>query len=159
MPSHPSQLCLLGFRSPMADAEFGGMSIKEVEIEGKHKPLQPHWYEVYVQPCIAELLGATLFIFIGCSSVIENVESTGRLQPALAHGLALGLNIAFLGNIRYGGCVALGWRGALLLLGGQTDRLLCLLSHLFSIAPCNSIVLPYFAKNAPLCDSHNPFPS
>ncbi|XP_019368319.1 PREDICTED: aquaporin-8 [Gavialis gangeticus] len=86
----------------MADAEFGGMSIKEVEIEGKRKPLQPHWYELYVQPCIAELLGSTLFIFIGCSSVIENVESTGRLQPALAHGLALGLNIAFLGNISGG---------------------------------------------------------
>uniref|UniRef100_A0A7M4F0D1 Aquaporin 8 n=1 Tax=Crocodylus porosus TaxID=8502 RepID=A0A7M4F0D1_CROPO len=82
--------------------EFGGMSIKEVEIEGKHKPLQPHWYEVYVQPCIAELLGSTLFIFIACCSVIENVESTGRLQPALAHGLALGLNIAFLGNISGG---------------------------------------------------------
>ncbi|KYO41090.1 aquaporin-8 isoform B [Alligator mississippiensis] len=80
--------------SPMADAEFGGMSIKEVEIEGKHKPLQPHWYEVYVQPCIAELLGATLFIFIGCSSE----RSGGHFNPAvsLAAWLIGGLNIVLL---------------------------------------------------------------
>lgn len=55
----------------------------------------------YVQPCLAELLGSTLFIFIGCLSVVENVSSTGRLQPALAHGLALGIVIAVLGEIRY----------------------------------------------------------
>ncbi|KFV72498.1 Aquaporin-8, partial [Struthio camelus australis] len=67
--------------------------------EVKCQPPKPHWYERYVQPCVAELLGSTLFIFICCSSVIENVEGTGRLQPALAHGLALGLNIAILGNI------------------------------------------------------------
>ncbi|KAG5279925.1 hypothetical protein AALO_G00083060 [Alosa alosa] len=47
----------------------------------------------YVQPCLAELLGSMLFIFIGCLSVVENVNGTGRLQPALAHGLALGIVI------------------------------------------------------------------
>ncbi|XP_039346148.1 aquaporin-8 isoform X2 [Mauremys reevesii] len=86
----------------MSDLEFGGMSIKEVEMDGKYKPPQPHWYELYAQPCVAELLGSALFIFIGCASVIENVDGTGRLQPALAHGLALGLIIAILGNISGG---------------------------------------------------------
>lgn len=58
------------------------------------------WYERRVQPCLAELLGSTLFIFIGCLSVIEHWPDTGPLQPALAHGLGLGLVIATLGNIR-----------------------------------------------------------
>ncbi|XP_004691766.2 PREDICTED: aquaporin-8 [Condylura cristata] len=60
------------------------------------------WYERFVQPCLVELLGSALFIFIGCLSVIENGQDTGRLQPALAHGLALGLLIATLGNISGG---------------------------------------------------------
>nr|ULB38345.1 aquaporin 8 [Squalus acanthias] len=59
-------------------------------------------YERYLQPCVVELLGSALFIFFGCLSVVENVEGTGRLQPALAHGLALGLIIAILGNISGG---------------------------------------------------------
>uniref|UniRef100_A0AAY5L9A9 Aquaporin-4 n=1 Tax=Esox lucius TaxID=8010 RepID=A0AAY5L9A9_ESOLU len=60
------------------------------------------WFESYVQPCLGELLGSSLFIFIGCLSVIENTEGTGRLQPALAHGLALGIVIAVLGQISGG---------------------------------------------------------
>lgn len=58
-------------------------------------------FKFYGQPCIAELLGTTLFIFVGCMSVIENSPQTGRLQPALAHGLALGIVIALFGEIRY----------------------------------------------------------
>jgi hypothetical protein len=57
-------------------------------------------FQRYIQPCLAELLGSSLFIFVGCLSVIENTEGTGRLQPALAHGLALGIVIAVLGEIR-----------------------------------------------------------
>ncbi|NXI96842.1 AQP8 protein, partial [Psophia crepitans] len=71
----------------------------DIDIDIKPKSLRPHWYELYIQPCVAELLGSTLFIFIGCLSVVEDVEGTGRLQPALAHGLALGLTIAILGDI------------------------------------------------------------
>ncbi|NXI50417.1 AQP8 protein, partial [Chloroceryle aenea] len=63
------------------------------------KPPRPHWYERYIQPCVAELLGSALFVFIGCLSVVEDTGSTGRLQPALAHGLALGLAIAITGGI------------------------------------------------------------
>ncbi|NXY81347.1 AQP8 protein, partial [Alcedo cyanopectus] len=68
-------------------------------IEVQSKPPRPHWYERYVQPCVAELLGSALFVFIGCLSVIEDTVNTGRLQPALAHGLALGLAIAIMGGI------------------------------------------------------------
>ncbi|NXL63124.1 AQP8 protein, partial [Chordeiles acutipennis] len=70
-----------------------------MDIEVKPKPVQPHWYERYIQPCVAELLGTTLFIFVGCLSVIEDTEGTGRLQPALVHGLAAGLTIAILGDV------------------------------------------------------------
>ncbi|NXF63904.1 AQP8 protein, partial [Ciccaba nigrolineata] len=73
---------------------------KEVlDMDIQSKPSQPHWYERCVQPCVAELLGSALFIFIGCLSVVEDTGDTGRLQPALAHGLALGLTIAVLGDI------------------------------------------------------------
>ncbi|XP_040448887.1 aquaporin-8 [Falco naumanni] len=87
----------------MAAAKFDHPALKEtMDIDIEPKPLRPHWYERYVQPCVAELLGSTLFIFIGCLSVVEDATNTGRLQPALAHGLALGLTIAILGNISGG---------------------------------------------------------
>ncbi|NWR66533.1 AQP8 protein, partial [Bucorvus abyssinicus] len=68
-------------------------------IDLQPKPSRPHCYERYVQPCVAELLGSALFIFIGCLSDINNTTGTGMLQPALAHGLALGISIAILGEI------------------------------------------------------------
>lgn len=52
------------------------------------------------QPCVAELVGTTFFVFIGCVSVIENVEATGRLQPALVHGLAVAVLVACMAEIR-----------------------------------------------------------
>lgn len=58
-------------------------------------------FESYLQPCLAELLGSALFIFVGCCSVVQNSATTGLLQPALAHGLALVVVIAVLGEIRY----------------------------------------------------------
>ncbi|XP_069840090.1 aquaporin-8 [Dendropsophus ebraccatus] len=86
----------------MTDTELGNMTFKEMEeMEAKREP-KPHWFEVYVQPCIAELLGTALFVFIGCLSVIENFPYTGVIQPALAHGVALGLTIAILGGISGG---------------------------------------------------------
>lgn len=57
-------------------------------------------FERYVQPCLAELLGSTLFIFAGCASVMGNVGISGSVQPALAHGLALSIAIAVFGEIR-----------------------------------------------------------
>ncbi|KAM6407770.1 aquaporin-8 [Rhynochetos jubatus] len=86
----------------MAAAERGHPPAKEAMVDVDIKPSQPHWYERHVQPCVAELLGSALFIFIGCLSVVEDVEGAGRLQPALAHGLALGLTIAILGDISGG---------------------------------------------------------
>lgn len=60
------------------------------------------FFEHYVQPCLAELIGSTLFIFVGCTSVIGNVGITGSVQPALAHGLALAIVIGVFGEIRSG---------------------------------------------------------
>ncbi|XP_004782333.1 aquaporin-8 isoform X2 [Mustela putorius furo] len=83
----------------MCDRAFGSGKAKELSMGGR---CRGSWYERFLQPCLAELLGSALFIFIGCLSVIENGTDTGLLQPALAHGLALGLLIATLGNISGG---------------------------------------------------------
>ncbi|XP_058142152.1 aquaporin-8 isoform X2 [Dasypus novemcinctus] len=83
----------------MCDLELGSDKTKEQRMGGWWRT---SWYERFVQPCLVELLGSTFFIFIGCLSVIENQMDTGILQPALAHGLALGLIIATLGNISGG---------------------------------------------------------
>lgn len=100
LAGHQSLALVFQICPGMTDVEFGRMSVKELELDAKSSPPQPHWFEQYVQPCIGELVGSAFFIFIGCASVIENTDGTGRLQPALAHGLALGLTIAVLGNIR-----------------------------------------------------------
>ncbi|XP_064887291.1 aquaporin-8 isoform X2 [Columba livia] len=88
----------------MSTAECSQPREKEVmmDMDSRSRPSQLHWFERYIQPCVAELLGSTLFIFIGCLSVVEDTGGTGRLQPALAHGLALGLSIAILGGISGG---------------------------------------------------------
>ncbi|CAH2307487.1 rho GTPase-activating 17 isoform X1 [Pelobates cultripes] len=86
----------------MTDADMTEIQFKEFEMDNKSQTPKTHWYEKYVQPCVAELVGTALFVFAGCVSVIENGDTTGRLQPALAHGLALGLTIAILGGISGG---------------------------------------------------------
>ncbi|KAM4692522.1 aquaporin-8-like [Rhinophrynus dorsalis] len=58
--------------------------------------------EKYVQPCLAELLGSTLFISIGCLSVLVNPSDAGPLLPAFAHGLSLASLISVLGNVSGG---------------------------------------------------------
>ncbi|XP_031699747.1 aquaporin-8a.1 [Anarrhichthys ocellatus] len=58
-------------------------------------------FEKYVQPCLAELFGTSLFVFVGCASVVGNVELS-VIQPAVAHGLALGVLIMVLGPISGG---------------------------------------------------------
>ncbi|XP_010729101.3 aquaporin-8a.1 [Larimichthys crocea] len=59
-------------------------------------------FEQYVQPCLVELLGTMLFVFVGCSSVIGNVGTTSAIQPAVAHGLALAVLIMMFGQISGG---------------------------------------------------------
>ncbi|XP_069011450.1 aquaporin-8a.1 [Embiotoca jacksoni] len=59
-------------------------------------------YELYVQPCLAELFGTSLFVFVGCASVVGNVGASGVTQPAVAHGLALGVLIMVFGQISGG---------------------------------------------------------
>uniref|UniRef100_A0A8C9A7V3 Aquaporin-8 n=1 Tax=Prolemur simus TaxID=1328070 RepID=A0A8C9A7V3_PROSS len=80
----------------MCDSDFGNDQAKEPSVGDRWRV---SWYQRLVQPCLAELLGSAFFVFIGCMSVIENVTNMGLLQPALAHGLALGILIAILENI------------------------------------------------------------
>ncbi|XP_016078160.1 PREDICTED: aquaporin-8 [Miniopterus natalensis] len=83
----------------MGDLEPGSGKGKEPSAGGRWPGLS---CERLGQPCLVELLGSALFTFIGCLSVIENGPGAGLLQPALAHGLALGLLVATLGNLSGG---------------------------------------------------------
>lgn len=87
------------------------MGIEKMEMEdtdstlmekGKKAPVSkpPNKYERVFQPCLAEVVGTMFFVFIGCVSVIENVPTAGRLQPALVHGLAVAVMVAVMDNIR-----------------------------------------------------------
>ncbi|XP_060951204.1 aquaporin-8-like [Limanda limanda] len=71
------------------------------EVERASDNGNRYMYESYVQPCLAELFGTSLLVFVGCSSVIGNVGS-GVLQPALATGLILGVLIMVFGKISGG---------------------------------------------------------
>ncbi|KAL7869007.1 hypothetical protein AOLI_G00129950 [Acnodon oligacanthus] len=79
------------------------MELKEVDRSSQEKANRaakpPNTFERVIQPCIAELVGTMFFVFIGCVSVIENVEAAGRLQPALAHGLAVAVLVACMAEI------------------------------------------------------------
>ncbi|KAM9346581.1 aquaporin-8b [Symphorus nematophorus] len=86
----------------MADEkmEMGEVGTSLVSSEVKTPPVRPpNKFERVFQPCLAELVGTTFFVFIGCVSVIENVEAAGRLQPALVHGLAVAIMVACMAEI------------------------------------------------------------
>ena len=87
----------------MADdrTEMGEVGTSLVSSDSKPSPVSPpNKFERLIQPCVAELVGTTFFVFIGCVSVIENVEGPGRLQPALVHGLAVAVMVACMAEIR-----------------------------------------------------------
>lgn len=69
-------------------------------VDAERPPAKQNWYECYVLPCLAELLGSAAFVFIGCLSVVEDSIGTGLLQPALVHGLSIVPIVVSLGNIR-----------------------------------------------------------
>ncbi|NWQ62214.1 AQP8 protein, partial [Neopipo cinnamomea] len=72
---------------------------ERLDMEVKAEAWRPGWFERLVQPCVAELVGSALFIFTGVLAAVEDAGGAGRLQPALAHGLALAAAIAVLGDI------------------------------------------------------------
>ncbi|XP_008301377.1 aquaporin-8-like [Stegastes partitus] len=78
--------------------EMGDVAAEKAAISADKKECR---YELYVQPCLAELFGTSLFVFVGCASVVGNV-GIGAIQPAVAHGLALGVLIMVLGQISGG---------------------------------------------------------
>ncbi|XP_050836245.1 aquaporin-8 [Serinus canaria] len=71
-------------------------------MEPEAQPSPVPCFERRLQPCLAELLGTALFSFTGCLALLEDPGGTGRLQPALAHGLALAVTVAVLGDISGG---------------------------------------------------------
>ncbi|MBN3298277.1 aquaporin-8-like [Amia ocellicauda] len=81
---------------------MSNLSISKPEYDKSRNGSNSLWYETYVLPCLAEFLGTGLFIFTGCASVIENSVGTGRLQPALAHGIALGISVAIFTRVSGG---------------------------------------------------------
>ncbi|XP_067471834.1 aquaporin-8b [Thunnus thynnus] len=86
----------------MADdrTEMGEVGTSLVSSDSKPSPARPpNKFERLFQPCLAELVGTMFFVFIGCVSVIENVEGPGRLQPALVHGFAVAVMVACMDNI------------------------------------------------------------
>lgn len=82
----------------LGDAGTSLMTSSEAKKSEARRP--PGRFERVFQPCLAELVGTALFVFIGCVSVIENEESTGRLQPALVHGLAVAVLVSCMAEIR-----------------------------------------------------------
>lgn len=81
--------------------EMGEVGSSLVSSGDKKPAGRPHnKFERVLQPCVAELVGTALFVFIGCVSVIENEESTGRLQPALVHGLVVAVMVSCMAEIR-----------------------------------------------------------
>uniref|UniRef100_A0A8C9Z3A1 Aquaporin 8a, tandem duplicate 2 n=1 Tax=Sander lucioperca TaxID=283035 RepID=A0A8C9Z3A1_SANLU len=80
----------------MADekVEMGEVGASLMSSESKPPPARPpNKFEWLFQTCLGELVGTTFFVFIGCVSFIENVESAVRLLPALVHGLAVAVMV------------------------------------------------------------------
>ncbi|MEE6506782.1 hypothetical protein FKM82_007852 [Ascaphus truei] len=86
---------------PEMELSMGSASREDLATQNKEKD-EPTILEKYVQPCLAELLGSTLFFSVGCLSVLINPHGAGPLMPALAHGFTLAALISVLGNISGG---------------------------------------------------------
>lgn len=96
--THLSRHTMTDEKMEMEMAEVG---TSLVSSEVKTPPARPpNKFEKVFQPCLGELVGTAFFVFIGCVSVIENVENVGRLQPALVHGLAVAVLVACMAEIR-----------------------------------------------------------
>ena len=54
-------------------------------------------YDRAIRPILAEMVGVTLFVFVGCCSLVTN----DIVAAALGHGLTIALLIMGLGEIRY----------------------------------------------------------
>lgn len=65
-------------------------TVKDKKVE------RSSFYETYMQPCIAEFLGTTFFVFIGTMSQQNEL----LLGIAIAHGLSIALLIYSFGKIR-----------------------------------------------------------
>ncbi|XP_029954519.1 aquaporin-8-like [Salarias fasciatus] len=72
--------------------------VSEMEETGEKKKSK---YERYVQPCLAEVLGTFILVFVGCMSVVGN-SGTSPMQPALSQGLTVAVLITMFAPISGG---------------------------------------------------------
>ncbi|KAK7918986.1 hypothetical protein WMY93_010270 [Mugilogobius chulae] len=98
MPSNKTEPEVFTVSSGVAES---GQVAGEMEHNRRRTDKRTKVYEQYVQPCLAEFWGSTLFIFVGCACVVGNTGA-GAIQPAVAHGLALGVLIVLFGQISGG---------------------------------------------------------
>ncbi|XP_041818170.1 aquaporin-8-like [Chelmon rostratus] len=82
--------------------DFRITEMGEMETDASSTHNKSGVFERYVQPCVAEMFGTTAFVFVGCASVMGSLGTSGVLQPAVAHGLTLGVMIALFGQISGG---------------------------------------------------------
>ncbi|XP_050392032.1 aquaporin-8 isoform X2 [Patella vulgata] len=66
-----------------------------------------NFYEEFIQPCLAELVAVTLFVFVGTMAVYDTVSPTpdtpaSAVAVALAHGLTIAILVAVTGPISGG---------------------------------------------------------
>ena len=79
------------------------------EVEKKRNEEKRGVFERIVQPCLAELTGACLFVFVGCMCIPHSLgKEPGKSHPAvaatpiaIAHGLLLASLIISFGKVRY----------------------------------------------------------
>lgn len=92
------QFSMSGLGPKTEDFRITEMGEMETDASSTHN--KSGVFERYVQPCVAEMFGTTAFVFVGCASVMGSLGTSGVLQPAVAHGLTLGVMIALFGQIR-----------------------------------------------------------
>ena len=86
------------------------MDTKEVDplLKRRVEELAQQKFDAIVQPCMAEFIGTMMFVFIGCMSVQDPVDSVTKDMPnaaavAVAHGFTIVLLAVMFGGIRFVG--------------------------------------------------------
>ena len=65
----------------------------------KNKGMELTFANTY-QPCIAELVGALIYVFVGTLSLYGSSTPPAQMGIALGHGFSMALLVASLGHIR-----------------------------------------------------------
>lgn len=80
--------------------ELGNMGTKESGAGSREVSKTCRRYETWLQPCMAELVGTMIIVFITCASSIENLSTTGQLHVSLVSGFIVAALVASLRTLR-----------------------------------------------------------